>query len=281
MSLSSASAAGAQRAAALLPLPLQMQPQRLRCCSMRQPARMPCGTHALSRQRHSSLWSNSPVQPGRRWRQQLRSPRPVWAATAAGGSQPGGDDDSLPQQEQPQQEADPDLPANLPLGQSPPAEGSAEAGNPFLHNPFQDPGLRAEREKLNALHAQFVALQQQTQQRQQHPQQPAAAMAGSASAAAAAPSAASPAQSPERDQGGGDSQQQQQGRRQGLPQPLAALWAAIAGVLSRIRTALALIPAVARRLRLEALKKVRGRVHCDPNQYFLLLLHSGRAHMFL
>ncbi len=214
------------------------------------------------------------------WLQQRRPPiAPAAAVQHSGGGQPPQDDGQPPAQPQPA-DSDPELPANLDLS-GPGAASSSPADllqdNPFQENPFSDPELRAERGRLNQLHAEMV-----TQLQQAGPATPAqaaelpsaAAGAGAADASSAASvaeplSAAAEGLSKEeflvkvRESLNGGQQQRQQQRQEGqqrvLPQPLAAVWAALMAVLARIRGALAAIPAMAHRQRLASLKKVSSR----------------------
>lgn len=54
------------------------------------------------------------------------------------------------------------------------------------------------------------------------------------------------------------------GRRQGFPWPLSALFAAVQGVLQRIKAALFVVPAFATAMRLKALKQV---IYCGHMGY--------------
>jgi hypothetical protein len=257
-----------------------------------QQLRRPCRLHGLlSRQvcgvRHSAAQTQ---YPWRRRRLQLR----LVTRAQAGSDPAGGSDDAEHQPAaQPPQETDPELPSNLPLDQPPASPDSASgAGSPFEGNPFSTPGLRAERQDLNAFYMQIAlqqAMNQQRQEEQQQPQQPqqpqqetpAAQRVSSGSALwhsqadDEAPSAAVAAMRAEFEA----DQAAKQSQRQGLPRPLAALLAAIAGVLHRIKTTLALIPAVARRLRLESLKQVPGPCLLDihPTEAVLCRVQMWRV----
>lgn len=222
-----------------------------------QPAAQPC-TQPLSRSR----WHQHGCQPHMA---AAASHQPAGGEPLAGDGQQAAESQQSQPQPQPT-DGDPELPANLGLGASPSAAELLK-GSPFQENPFSNPELRKEREQLNQLHAQIASQLQQPAGADASSTDAASADAAKVAAGAGA-TAAQPSAAPELEgmtkeeylekmlgQLRGEGQQQKEPWMSPL-WPLGPLWRLLVAIFRRIRSALAAIPAIARRHRLENLKKV-------------------------